>query len=109
MARAQGTGPIKIGLMAPLTGVVASGGREMVDGFNMYLDEKGGMMGGRKVEVIVEDDGANPDMALQKARRLVEQSGVSLLIGNLLPIPALRWPITEGQRHALFHPDHRGG
>ncbi|OYW60878.1 MAG: hypothetical protein B7X99_09410 [Rhizobiales bacterium 17-65-6] len=84
VARAQGTGPIKIGLMAPLTGVVASGGREMVDGFNMYLDEKGGMMGGRKVELIVEDDGANPDMALQKARRLVEQNGVSMLCGNLL-------------------------
>lgn len=84
VARAQATGPIKIGLMAPLTGVVAAGGREMVDGFQMYLDEKGGMMGGRKVELIVEDDGANPDMALQKARRLVEQSGVNMLAGNLL-------------------------
>lgn len=84
VARAQASGPIKIGLMAPLTGVVAAGGREMVDGFQMYMDEKGGMMGGRKVEVIVEDDGANPDMALQKARRLVEQAGVSMLCGNLL-------------------------
>lgn len=84
VARAQASGPIKIGLMAPLTGVVAAGGREMVDGFQMYLDEQGGQMGGRKVEVVVEDDGANPDMALQKARRLVEQAGVSMLCGNLL-------------------------
>ncbi|TCT01074.1 ABC transporter substrate-binding protein [Aquabacter spiritensis] len=84
IARAQASGPIKIGMMAPLTGVVAAGGREMVDGFNMYWDEHGGEMAGRKVEIIVEDDGANPDMALQKARRLVEQAGVSMLFGNLL-------------------------
>ena len=38
MARAQAqAGPIKIGLLAPLTGVVASGGKEMVEGFSFYL------------------------------------------------------------------------
>ncbi|WP_051357017.1 ABC transporter substrate-binding protein [Azorhizobium doebereinerae] len=83
VARAQG-GPIRIGLMAPLTGVVAAGGREMVDGFNMYWEEHGNEVAGRKVEVIVEDDAANPDTALQKARRLVEQANVSMLFGNLL-------------------------
>jgi branched-chain amino acid transport system substrate-binding protein len=31
-------GPIKIGLLAPLTGVVASGGKEMVEGVQFYLD-----------------------------------------------------------------------
>ncbi|WP_341992144.1 ABC transporter substrate-binding protein [Azorhizobium sp. AG788] len=83
IARAQG-GPIRIGLLAPLTGVVAAGGREMVDGFNMYWEERGNEIAGRKVEVIVEDDAANPDTALQKARRLVEQSNVNMLFGNLL-------------------------
>jgi len=84
IANAQTTAPIKIGLMAPLTGVVAAGGREMVEGFNMYVEEKGGEFAGRKVEVIVEDDAANPDTALQKARRLVEQGNVNMLFGNLL-------------------------
>ncbi len=84
IAKAQAGGPIRIGLMAPLTGVVAAGGREMVDGFNMYWEEKGNQIAGRKVEVIVEDDAANPDTALQKARRLVEQSSVNMLFGNLL-------------------------
>lgn len=83
IAKAQ-SGPIRIGLMAPLTGVVAAGGREMVDGFNMYWEERGNQIAGRKVEVIVEDDAANPDTALQKARRLVEQSNVNMLFGNLL-------------------------
>jgi branched-chain amino acid transport system substrate-binding protein len=84
LAAAQGAQPIRIGLMAPLTGVVAAGGREIVDGFNMYWASVGNQVAGRKVEVIVEDDASNPDTALQKARRLVEQSNVSFLVGNLL-------------------------
>jgi len=82
-AQAQ-TGPIKIGLLAPLTGVVASGGKEMVEGVQFYLDQVKGEMGGRKVELVIEDDASNPDTALQKARRLVEQGNCHMLIGNLL-------------------------
>lgn len=84
LARAQGSGPIRIGLLAPLTGVVASGGREIVEGFQMYWESVGKRAGGREVEVSVEDDASNPDTALQKARRLVEQGNVHFLFGNLL-------------------------
>jgi branched-chain amino acid transport system substrate-binding protein len=82
-ARAE-SAPIRIGLMAPETGVVAAGGREIVNGFTMFWDSVGNAVGGRKVEVVVEDDGSNPDTALQKARRLVEQAKVDFLFGNLL-------------------------
>jgi branched-chain amino acid transport system substrate-binding protein len=78
------SGPIRIGLLAPLTGVVASGGKEMVEAFNFYWDRNGRKAGGRAIEVIVEDDASNPDTALQKARRLVEQSKAHFLIGDLL-------------------------
>lgn len=84
IANAQAGAPIRIGLMAPLSGVVASGGREIVEGFNMYWDERNKSVAGRPVEVIVEDDAGNPDSALQKARRLVEQAKVDFLFGNLL-------------------------
>lgn len=83
LVRAQGE-PIRIGLLAPLTGVVAAGGKEMVEGFNMYWDAVGKKSGGRAIEVIVEDDASNPDTALQKARRLVEQRNVHMLAGDLL-------------------------
>ncbi|MGM4903411.1 ABC transporter substrate-binding protein [Tardiphaga sp. 866_E4_N2_1] len=82
-AQAQ-AGPIKIGLMASLTGVVAAVGREVVEGTQFYLEQNNQMMGGRKVELIVEDDASNPDVALQKARRLVEQANCHLLLGNVL-------------------------
>src|ERR1700735_2654413 len=80
-ARAQ-TGPIKIGLLAPLTGVVASGGKEMVEGVQFYLDQIKSEIAGRKVELVIEDDASNPDTALQKARRLVEQGNCILVFGN---------------------------
>ena len=77
-------GPIKVGLLAPLTGVVASGGREMVEGTQFFFDSIGNQVAGRKIELIIEDDASNPDTSLQKARRLVEQNNVHWLIGNLL-------------------------
>jgi branched-chain amino acid transport system substrate-binding protein len=83
VARAQNVS-IRIGLMAPQTGVVAAGGREIIDGFSLFWESAGNQAGGRKVEVIVEDDASNPDTALQKARRLVEQAKVDMLFGNLL-------------------------
>jgi branched-chain amino acid transport system substrate-binding protein len=81
--RAQ-SAPIRIGLMAPQTGVVAAGGREIIDGFTLFWESAGNQAGGRKVEIIVEDDASNPDTALQKARRLVEQAKADFLFGNLL-------------------------
>ena len=83
VARAQNA-PIRVGLMAPQTGVVAAGGREIIDGFSLFWESAGNQAGGRKVEIIVEDDASNPDTALQKARRLVEQAKVDMLFGNLL-------------------------
>src|SRR6266705_1215275 len=76
--------PIPIGLLAPLTGVVASGGREMVEAFNFFWESSGKKAVGRDIQVTVEDDASNPDTALQKARRLVEQGNAHLLIGDLL-------------------------
>ena len=83
-ALAQSTGPIRIGLLAPLTGTAASSGRELVDGWNLFWQENGLKLAGRTVEILVEDDASSPDVALQKARRLVQQQNVHMLVGNVL-------------------------
>lgn len=85
IVRAQGaSGPIRIGLLAPLTGVIAAGGKELVEGFEMYWNQVNREVAGHKVEIVIEDDASNPDTALQKARRLVEQGNVHFLFGNIL-------------------------
>jgi len=80
---AQG-GPIKIGFLAPLTGPFAQIGKDMVNGTELFLDEIGRQMAGRKVELIVEDTEGQPAAALNKSRKLVEQDKVHLLTGGLL-------------------------
>lgn len=77
------TGPIKIGFLAPLTGAAAAVGKDMVNGLNMYLEEVGQQMAGRRVELIVEDTQGKPEVALTKLRKLVESDRVQVLAGGL--------------------------
>jgi branched-chain amino acid transport system substrate-binding protein len=82
-AWAQAKGPIKIGFLAPVTGAAAAVGKDMTNGFQMYLDEIGNTIAGRKVEVIVEDTQGQPALALTKLRKLVESDQVHVLAGLL--------------------------
>ena len=77
------SGPIKIGFITSLTGVAAQAAKDMVNGLTMYLEETGYQMGGRKVELIVEDDQGRPDTALAKVRKVVEHDQVHLVAGIL--------------------------
>ena len=77
------TGPIKIGLLAPVTGVLATPGADMVNGFRLFWDQAGMTAGGRKVEIAVADSQCNPDQALTQARRLALQEKVHFIVGPL--------------------------
>jgi branched-chain amino acid transport system substrate-binding protein len=74
--------PIKIGFLAPLTGAAAQIGRDMENGFTMYLEEVGHQMAGRKVELIVEDTAGNPGTAITKFRKFVESDRVDMVVGE---------------------------
>jgi branched-chain amino acid transport system substrate-binding protein len=82
-AQAQQKPPIKIGLLAPTTGPLASPGAEMVNGFRLYWDQVSLTAGGRKIEIMLADTTCNPDQALAQARRLVLQEKVNFLVGPL--------------------------
>ncbi|MBI1736908.1 MAG: ABC transporter substrate-binding protein [Candidatus Rokubacteria bacterium] len=76
-------GPIKIGFLAPMTGGAAQIGKDMTNGLQMWLDENGNQIAGRKVEVIVEDTQGQPNIALNKLQKLVENDKVHVLAGGL--------------------------
>jgi branched-chain amino acid transport system substrate-binding protein len=76
-------GPIKIGVIAPMTGGAAQIGKDMTNGIAMWLDENGQTIAGRKVEVIVEDSQGQPNVALTKLGKLVERDQVQVLVGEL--------------------------
>jgi branched-chain amino acid transport system substrate-binding protein len=76
-------GPIKIGLLAPMTGVLATSGQDMANGFKLSWEKAGYKAGGRDVEVIVANTECNPDNALTQARRLALQDEVDVMVGPL--------------------------
>ena len=77
-------GPIKIGFLVPLSGANAQNGRDILNGFLLYLEEIGYRAGGRQIQLIVEDDEAIPAVGLTKTRKLVERDEVHVMAGALL-------------------------
>ncbi|MCL5959219.1 MAG: ABC transporter substrate-binding protein [Chloroflexi bacterium] len=74
-------GTLKIGYLTSFTGVFSGLGKDMKDGFLQYTEEKGGQLGGRKIELIVEDDEGKPDVGLTKIKKLIEKDNVQMVAG----------------------------
>ena len=75
---------LRIGFIAPKTGIFAQLGTDMQNGFQMYLDEHNGELGGAKVTLIVEDDQGKPDTGVTKANKLILSDKVHMLVGGVL-------------------------
>ncbi len=75
---------LRIGFIAPLTGMFSKVGKDMVNGFQMYLDEhKGeGAFGGANVTFVIEDSRGNADTAVARARELVSKQKVHMVVGG---------------------------
>jgi branched-chain amino acid transport system substrate-binding protein len=73
--------PIKIGVLLPITGPWALASKDVQDGHALYLEKIGGTVAGRKIELIVEDTEAKGDVAITKARKLVEKDNVDIVAG----------------------------
>jgi branched-chain amino acid transport system substrate-binding protein len=78
----QGT-PVKIGLLATLEGPFAAGGADGMRGAELAVKQAGGAVAGRKIEIVKASSNANPDVAVNAARKLVEQDKVDILVGPL--------------------------
>src|SRR6185437_5846812 len=75
---------LRIGYISPVTGIFAQVGKDMVDGFQLYLAEHNNKLGGMDVKFIVEDDQGKPDAGVTKAKKLILQDHVHMFIGGLL-------------------------
>ena len=72
--------PINIGVLVPLSGIVAQGGEEMKMGIQMAAEEKKTILG-RPINLIVEDTRVKPPIAVSKAEKLVFKDDCKALIG----------------------------
>ena len=77
--------PIKVGVLASLTGALESYGKQTKNGFELGLEyaTDGSMeVEGRKIEVVWEDTETKPEVAVQKATKLLEDDKVDFLVGS---------------------------
>ena len=76
-------GPLKIGLLGPLTGALAPFGPDYVNTANLALDHinaAGGVLG-QDVVLVIGDTGTAPEQGVAEARRLVDIAGVHAIVG----------------------------
>jgi branched-chain amino acid transport system substrate-binding protein len=72
---------VKIGVVLPMTGQQASTGRQIDAAIKLWVAQNGNKAGGKKVEVIVKDDGSVPDATRRLAQELVVNDKVVALAG----------------------------
>jgi branched-chain amino acid transport system substrate-binding protein len=80
-AFAADTGPIRIGLILPMTGQQASTGRQIDAAVKLWVAQNGSKVAGRTVEIVLKDDGAVPDTTKRLAQELIVNDKVTVLAG----------------------------
>src|ERR1700744_5414833 len=78
--------PIKVGLVAALSGPSAKSGEGITRGLQIAIDEinaKGGLLGGRMLELVRRDDESNPAKGQTAARELIDKEGAAILYGGI--------------------------
>src|ERR1700692_1106167 len=78
--------PVKIGLIAALSGQSAKSGEGITRGITIAIDEinaRGGVLGGRMLELVRRDDESNPAKGQTAARELIDKEGVVAIFGGI--------------------------
>ena len=105
VGEAKAQAPVKIGFLAPLSGAIAQAGKDMYSGCELYWEESGWQLAGRKLEVILEDNEGVPATTLTRARKLVESDRVNMLAGVILSNVAYALvPYVESQGIPTIYP-----
>lgn len=94
---AHAADPLKIGVLAPLTGATASDGARLLKAHELAAKEinASGLagLGGAKIELVVADTQSRPEVGRSEAERLISRNGVSALLGawaSAVTIPSMQ-------------------
>src|SRR5262245_47570977 len=85
---------VKVGLILPMTGPFTSTGKQIDAAVRLHMQQNGATVAGKRVEVILKDDAANPDTTKRLAQELVVNEKVNVLAGfGLTPLALATAPI----------------
>ena len=91
---------VKVGLIVPLTGQQASTGKQLEAAIKLYQAQHGASVAGKKVEVIVKDDGAVPDNTKRIAQEMIVNDKVTSSPAS--GSRRRRWPPRRSPRRRRF-------
>ena len=80
-APVQAQDSVKIGLIVPMTGGQASTGKQIDNAIKLYMQQHGDSVAGKKIEIILKDDGAIPDKTKTAAQELIVNEKVNVIAG----------------------------
>jgi branched-chain amino acid transport system substrate-binding protein len=97
MPAAHAAEKVKVGLLLTLSGPPAALGVQAKNGFELAVKELGGKLGGLEAEIVTADDELKPDVALTRAKGLVERDHVNFVVGPIFSniLQAVAKPVTE--------------
>jgi branched-chain amino acid transport system substrate-binding protein len=78
-----------LGVPLGLTGPIAEQAEQMKNSYELYLDQNDGKLGGVPVELKFEDTQSDPNMVVQKTRKLIKNDQVDAIIGGALAFESL--------------------
>ena len=88
-ARAEDS--VKVGFILPMTGQQQSTGKQISAAAKLFMAQQGDTVAGKKVELIIKDDGAVPDNTKRLAQDLIVNEKVNFLAGFGVTRAALVW------------------
>jgi branched-chain amino acid transport system substrate-binding protein len=103
--------PIKVGASLPLTGEFSEPGKAARQGYEVWeamVNESGGLIEGRPVEMVIKDDQSNQNTIVADYNALISQDQVDLLLGtfsSLLNLPAS----AVAERNRMLYVEPAGG
>jgi branched-chain amino acid transport system substrate-binding protein len=89
---------LKIGLITTLSGPAAAIGNQQRNGLQLALKTLGNKLGGREVELLIQDDELKPDVAVSKVKAFIERDKVEFVVGPVFSniLQAILKPATDG-------------
>src|SRR5262245_48755735 len=78
---AADAGTVSIGMVVSRTGVYKTVGDDMVNGFQLFLDQHAGKLGGKTVQLSIEDEADGGENARTLTEKLIQHNNIQALTG----------------------------
>jgi branched-chain amino acid transport system substrate-binding protein len=91
---------VKVGVVLPLTGGLAPVGKQVQAGIKAYMDKNGASVAGKKIDLIIKDDGGVPDNSKRLAQELIVNDKVAIIGSALTPSAMAIGPLSTQAKTA---------